>query len=72
MAVLAASFIGQGLWVYTHELQYYGTAVLWIAIGLVLAVLLTGSRRDWVWLPATLALAIAAEAALTRVYAGAF
>lgn len=30
-AVLAAAFLGEGLWSYLHELRYYATAALWIA-----------------------------------------
>ena len=72
MAILAASFLVEGLWVYHHELGYNGTAALWIGIGLVLTAVLTRSARDLVWLPPTLAVAIAAEAILMRIYAQTF
>src|SRR5262249_14253800 len=49
-AVLSAVFIAEGLWVYLHELQYTGTAVLWLGIGVVAAIVLCRPWRGVRWL----------------------
>jgi hypothetical protein len=67
-AVLSASFLGEGLWSYAHELRYYSDALLWITIGLGLAVVLNRGRlRDLNWLALTLPAALAGEAILTAI-----
>ena len=71
-AVLASAFLAEGLWVYLHELHYAGTAALWIAIGLGAAAVLGRGARDWVWLAATVPVAVLAEVALSHVYAQSF
>jgi hypothetical protein len=71
-AVLASAFLAEGLWVYLHELHYGGTAALWIAIGLGVAAVLGRGPGDWVWLAATVPVAVLAEVALSRVYAQSF
>jgi len=66
--VLAASFLGEGLWTYTHELRYYSDALLWVAIGLGLAIVLNRGRlRDLGWLVLTLPAALVGEVALTII-----
>jgi hypothetical protein len=72
MAVLAAAFLGEGFWVYVHELRYYATAALWITIGIVLVAALSRDRRDVLWVPALLVAAVGAEVALTHIHAQTF
>jgi hypothetical protein len=72
-AVLAAAFLGEGLWSYLHELHYYATAALWIAIGAGAALLLTRGRlTDLRWLGLTLPVALAGEIVLTTIYRQSF
>jgi hypothetical protein len=67
-SVLAASFLSEGLWSYAHALHYYTAAVLWISIGLSLAVILNrGSWRDIGWLALTVPAALVGEVALTMI-----
>jgi Family of unknown function (DUF6518) len=66
--VLTASFLGEGLWSYAHELRYYSDALLWIVIGVGLAVVLSRDRlRDLGWLALTLPAALVGEVALTII-----
>jgi hypothetical protein len=68
-AVLAAAFLGEGLWSYLHELRYYATAALWIAIGVAVALLgARGRLADLRWLGLTLPVALVGEIALTTIY----
>lgn len=69
-AVLPAAFLAEGLWVYLHELRYYATAALWLAIGTALA--LTLGRGALRWLGLTLPVALAGEVAVSLVYSQAF
>ncbi len=71
-AVLPAAFLAEGLWVYVHELHYYGAAALWIAIGALLSILLPDSTREARWLAVTLTSGIAAEVLLTQIYSQSF
>jgi hypothetical protein len=71
-AVLAAAFLSEGAWVYVHELAYYGTAALWIAIGTLLALTMTHGMRELRWLPLTVIAGLAGEVLLTQVYAQSF
>ncbi len=68
-AVLAAAFLAEGIWTYLHELRYYGSAALWIGIGLVLVVLMTlRAPRAARWLGVTVPAGLVAEIVLTRIY----
>lgn len=67
-AVLAAAFLAEGVWNYLHELHYYGSAALWIGIGLVLVALTLRERRTALWLAVTLPAGLIAEIVLTRIY----
>ena len=71
-AALPSAFVAEGLWTYLHELRYYATAALWLAIGTLLAVALTRGLIERRWLPATLMAGLLGEVALTQVYAQAF
>lgn len=67
-AVLSASFLGEGLWTYAHELHYYSDALLWVAIGLSLAVVLNRrGLRGLNWIAVTLPLALAGNVTLTII-----
>jgi hypothetical protein len=66
--LLPAAFLAEGLWVYLHELRYYATAALWIAIGVALAILLPTGGIQRRWLPLTLILGIAGEIAISQIY----
>lgn len=67
-AVPSASFLGEGLWTYAHELRYYSDALLWIAIGLGLGVVLNRRRlRELNWLALALPAALAGNVALTVI-----
>jgi hypothetical protein len=68
--VLPAAFLAEGLWVYLHELRYYGTAALWLGIGAALT--LAFRHEDPRWLALTLPVALAGEIALSAVYRQAF
>jgi hypothetical protein len=72
-AVLAAAFLSEGLWSYLHELHYYSTAALWIAIGTGIA-LLSGRARlaDLRWLGVTLPAGLVGEILLTTIYRQSF
>jgi hypothetical protein len=67
-AVLAAAFLAEGLWNYLHELRYYGSAALWIGVGLALAVVTLRERHAVRWLAVTLPAGLIAEIVLTRIY----
>jgi hypothetical protein len=72
-AVLAAAFLSEGLWSYLHELHYYATAALWIAIGAAVAVLFGRARlADLRWLGLTVPLGLAGEILLTTIYRQSF
>ena len=71
-AVLPSAFLAEGLWVYFHELHYDGTAALWIAIGAGIAAVLGRGAADWLWLSATVPVALLAEVAFSRVYMQSF
>jgi hypothetical protein len=71
-AGLAAAFLAEGTWVYLHELRSYGSAALWIAIGALVALTMTGGPRGLRWLAATLPAALAGEVLLTGIYAQSF
>lgn len=67
-AILAASFLGEGLWSYGHELRYYTSAILWMTIGLALAVVLSRGRlQELRWLALTVPAALLGEIALTTI-----
>jgi Family of unknown function (DUF6518) len=67
-AVLAAAFLAEGTWVYLHELHYYATAALWLAIGTVLALTMTHGHSERRWLVLTVSAGLLAEVLLTQVY----
>jgi hypothetical protein len=71
-AVLPAAFLSEGLWVYLHELHYYTTAALWIAIGVILALTMTRATHGQRWLVPTVGAGLLAEILLTQVYSRAF
>jgi hypothetical protein len=71
-AVLPAAFISEGLWVYLHELHYYTTAALWIAIGVTLALTMTWTTRGQRWLVPAVGAGLLAEIFLTQVYSRSF
>ena len=71
-AVLAAAFLSEGLWLYGHELRYYRTAAVWIAIGLVVALTMAHGLRERRWLALTLLAGLTGEVLLTQIYAGSF
>jgi hypothetical protein len=72
-AVLAAAFLSEGLWSYVHELHYYATAALWIAIGAGVAVSLGRARlADLRWLGVTLPVGLVGEILLTTIYRQSF
>lgn len=71
-AVLAAVFLAEGSWVYLHELHYYDTAAMWIAIGTLLALTMTRGLRELRWLPLTVSAGLAGEILLTQIYAQTF
>ena len=71
-AVLPAAFLSQGLWVYLHELRYYTTAALWIAVGAILALTLTRATRGRRWLVPTVGAGLLAEIFLTQVCSRSF
>lgn len=70
--VLPAAFLAEGIWVYAVDLGYVGSAVFWITVGIVLAVLLP-RRWAWLrWLPVTTAIGIAGEVVLSQIHSQAF
>ncbi len=71
-AILAAAFLAEGAWVYLHELRAYDTAALWIAIGALVALTMTGGLRGLRWLAVTVPAALAGEVLLTGIYAQSF
>jgi hypothetical protein len=72
-AVLAAAFLAEGAWVYLHELRSYDTAALWIAIGALVALTMTGGGlRGLRWIVVTVPAALAGEVLLTQIYAQSF
>ena len=72
-AVLASAFVAEGLWSYLHELHYYATAALWIAVGASIAVLSARNRlTDLRWLAVTLPIGLIGEIALTTIYRQSF
>jgi len=71
-AVLPAAFLSEGLWVYLHELHYYTTAALWIAIGAILALTMTRAARGQRWLMPAVSAGLLAEIFLTQVYSRSF
>jgi hypothetical protein len=66
--VLPAAFLAEGLWVYLHELDYRRTAALWVAIGVVLAVLPPREFRERRWLVVTFTAGLIGEMLLGAVY----
>jgi hypothetical protein len=73
IAVLAGAFVAEGLYAYGHQLDDYVTAVVWIAIGLTIAVLATRGRTEHLrWLGLTVPLGVAGEIVLTTVLNRAF
>jgi hypothetical protein len=71
-AVLPAAFLSEGLWVYLHELHYYTTAALWIAIGVILGLTMTRAARGQRWLVPAVGAGLLAEMLLTQVYSRSF
>lgn len=71
-AVLPAAFLSEGLWVYLHELHYYTTAVLWIAIGALLGLTMTRRTPSRRWLGPAVGLGLLTEILLTQVYSRSF
>lgn len=72
-AVLASSFLAEGLWSYLHELHYDATAVLWIAVGTSIAVLAARRRlTELRWIAVTLPIGLIGEIALTTIYRQSF
>jgi hypothetical protein len=71
-AVLPAAFLSEGLWVYLHELHYYTTAAVWIAIGAILALTMTRMTHGRRWLGPAVATGLLAEMLLTQVYSRSF
>ena len=71
-AVLPAAFISEGLWVYLHELHYYTTAALWIAIGVSLSLTMTWTTGGQRWLVPAVGAGLLAEIFLTQVYSRSF
>ena len=68
MAVLAGVFLAEGLYSYLHELRYYATAALWVAIGAGLALLSSRGRvLELRWLALTVPLGVGGEIALTAI-----
>jgi hypothetical protein len=66
-ALPASAFLAEGAWLYLHELHYYATAALWLAIGAVAAVVLLRGVREYRWLALTLPLGLAGEVLLTQI-----
>lgn len=64
--LLPAVFLAEGIWAYAIVLGYVGSAVLWLAIGLALAVMLSLRASALRWLPITTALGVAGEVLLTK------
>jgi hypothetical protein len=58
--------------VYVHELHYWGAAALWLAIGALLALVMTHGLRDRRWIVLTTAGGLAAEVLLTQIYTQSF
>lgn len=72
-AVLASSFVAEGLWSYLHELHYDATAALWIAIGASVAIVSARNRlTDLRWLAMTLPIGLIGEIVLTMIYRQSF
>jgi Family of unknown function (DUF6518) len=72
-AVLASSFLAEGLWSYLHELHYDATAALWIAIGASIAILSARGRlTELRWIAVTLPIGLIGEIALTTIYRQSF
>src|SRR5262249_51584158 len=71
-AVLPAAFIAEGLWVYLHELRYTSTALLWLGIGAVTAIVLCRPWWELRWLAVTVPVGLAGEIVLSQIYAQAF
>jgi hypothetical protein len=72
-AVLASSFLAEGLWSYLHELQYDATAALWITIGASIAILSARGRlTELRWIAVTLPIGLIGEIALTTIYRQSF
>jgi hypothetical protein len=68
VAVLAGVFVAEGLYAYVHQLRYYLTGALWIAIGVTLALLASRGRAEhWRWLGLTVPLGVAGEVILTAL-----
>jgi hypothetical protein len=67
-ALLVGAFLAEGLWFYAHEVHYYGSAALWIGIGVLIAVALLRGVREYRWLALTVPLGIIGEVLLTQLY----
>ncbi len=65
--LLPAVFLAEGIWVYGTVLGDAGSAVLWLAIGVALALVLTWRARALRWLPVTVSVGVACEVLLTQV-----
>ena len=66
MAVLAGVFVAEGVYAYVHQLHHYRTGVLWIGMGVTLALLSSRGRVEQLrWLGLTVPLGVSGEAALT-------
>jgi hypothetical protein len=71
MAVLAAAFFAEGLWVYLYEPRYYDTA----ALGSESAPSSSSGwarLREWRWLVHTIPLGLVGESLRSQVYSQAF
>jgi hypothetical protein len=71
-ALLPAAFLAEGLWVYAHELHYWGAARLWIAIGSLLTLTMLRGVRDYRWVPVAVAGGLAGDVILTQIYTQSF
>lgn len=64
--LLPAVFLAEGIWLYGVVLGYVGSTVLWVTIGVALAVAFPWRAGAMRWLPFTLSLGIVGEVLLTH------
>jgi hypothetical protein len=67
-ALLAATFIVEGLWNYFHELHDDGSGWLWVGVGLGLCAALLATPTRLRWMACTLPAMLAVEVALTQIH----